>query len=127
MNTVLRTIATAIAVAVAVWLVPGIRLTSDDLVQQGIALVGVALLIGVVNGVVKPFAKAVGFCFIVLTLGLFLFVINALMLMLASWLAGVMGLAFHVDGFWPALWGSIIISLVAALVGGVLGVENKGK
>ena len=65
--------------------------------------------------------KVLGACLIVLTLGFFLLVINALMLQLTSWLAGVFGLGFHVDGFWPAFWGALIISVVGALLGGLLG------
>lgn len=118
MNLVIRLAVTALATAIAVWLVPGISLTGEN---QVLTLIGVALVIGVVNAVVKPFTTALSFCLIVLTMGLFLLVINALMLMLASWLAGTLGLGFQVDGFWPALLGSLVISLVSALLGGGLG------
>ena len=57
---------------------------------------------------------------IVLTLGLMLFVINALMLLLTSWIAGQLDLGFHVDGFWTALWGSIVISLASAILEAIL-------
>ena len=53
---------------------------------------------------------------IVLTLGLMLLVVNALMLMLTSWIAGSLDLGFHVDGFWMALWGSIVISLASMIL-----------
>ena len=125
MNTLLRIIAIAVATAVAVWLVPGISMTSDTTEAKVITLLLVAVLIALVNAIVKPFATALGFCLIVLTLGLFYLVINALMLMLASWLAGQFGIGFQVDGFWPALWGSIVISIVSALTGGLLGVDKK--
>lgn len=124
MNLILKLITGAVATAVAVWLVPGIALDTSDRAESAFTLLAVAALIGLVNAVVKPFAKVIGFCLIVLTLGLFLLVINALMLMLASWLAGNLGLGFSVDGFWPAVWGSIIITIVTALVGGLLGVDK---
>ena len=50
--------------------------------------------------------------FIILTLGLFLLVINALMLMLTGWLAGELDIGFHVDGFWTAVGGAIVITIV---------------
>ena len=128
MNLILKLIAAAVGTAVAVWLVPGISVTATDRMDMVFTLLVVAAIIGVVNAVVKPFAQVVGFCLIILTLGLFLLVINALMLMLVSWLAGNLGIGFAVDGFWSAVIGAIIISIVSALVGGVLGVEkNKAR
>lgn len=125
MNLILKLIAGAVATAVAVWLVPGIVVTASDNVEFVFTLLAVSALIGLVNALVKPFAQVIGFCFIVLTLGLFLLVINALMLMLASWLAGNLGLGFSVDGFWSAVFGSIIITIVTAFVGGILGVDKN--
>lgn len=128
MNLILKLIAGAVGTAVAVWLVPGISITATDKMDIAFTLLVVAAIIGVVNAVVKPFAQVVGFCLIILTLGLFLLVINALMLMLVSWLAGNLGIGFAVDGFWSAVIGAIIISIVSALVGGVLGVDkNKAR
>ncbi len=121
MEFVTRLIATAVATAVAVWLVPGINVTAADTQGKVLTLLGVALVFGVVNGLVAPIVKVLGACLIVLTLGFFLLVINALMLQLTSWGAGVVGLGFHVDGFWPAFWGALIISIVGALLGGLLG------
>ena len=121
-----RLIVTALATAVAVWLVPGITLTSSDLANKVLTLLGVAALFGLVNGVVAPLVKGLRTCFIILTLGVALLVINALMLMLTSWLAGALGLGFDVDGFWAAFWGAIIISVVGALLGGLLGSTRSG-
>lgn len=128
MNLILKLIAAAVGTAVAVWLVPGISITATDNSDIAFTLLAVAAIIGLVNAVVKPFAQVVGFCLIILTLGLFLLVINALMLMLVSWLAGNLGIGFAVDGFWSAVFGAVIISIVSALVGGVLGVDqNKAR
>lgn len=121
MKLALRILATALATALAVWLVPGISLTADTTANKALTLLAVAVILGVVNAVVKPFTQAVSACLIVLTLGLFLLVINALMLMLTSWLSGQVGLGFHVDGFFAALLGSIVISLVSSVVAGLLG------
>ncbi|GAA3107603.1 phage holin family protein [Nonomuraea salmonea] len=73
-----------------------------------------ALIFGVVNAIVKPIVKALGCAIIVLTLGLFLLIINAAMLLLTSWIAGELGIPFHVDNFYPAaFWGAIIVSVVS--------------
>jgi len=79
-------------------------------------LVAVALVFGVVNAVVRPAAKILTFPIIVLTLGLFLFVINGLMLWLTSALSETLGLGFHVRGFWAAFWGALVVSIVNALL-----------
>ncbi|NHB84093.1 phage holin family protein [Tessaracoccus sp. HDW20] len=118
MRFLMRLIVTALATAVAVWLVPGIHLGSDN---QVVTLLLVALIFGLVNAIIKPLVTVVSTCLVVLSLGLFMLVINAGMLLLTSWLAGNFGLGFHVAGFWPALWGSLIISVVGAILGGLLG------
>lgn len=116
-----RLVVTALATAAAVWLVPGITLAGGDNADKAVTLLLVALVFGVVNAVVKPIVSALGTCLVIITFGIFLLVINALMLMLTSWLATQFGIGFHVDGFWPALWGSVIISIVGSVLGGLLG------
>ena len=125
MRVILKWLASAAATALAVWLVPGITLTAADRQGQVLTLLGVAAILGIVNAIVKPIAQVVGFCLVILTLGLFLQVINAAMLSLTSWLSGQLGLGFHVDGFLPALIGSIIISIATALVSSVLGLDEE--
>lgn len=124
MRLILKLLAGAVATGVAVWLVPGITLAPGERQQQAWTLLGVAAIVGAVNAVVKPLAQAAGFCLVVLTLGVFLLVINAGMLLLVSWLADGLGLGFHVDGFWPALFGSIVISVATSGVAALLGVED---
>lgn len=116
MRFLIRTVVTALAVALAAWLIPGITVAGSDLTGKVVTLLAVALIMGLVNAVVKPVVKTLTGCLVILTLGLFLLVINALMLMLVSWLSGQFGLGFSVDGFWPALFGSIIISVVSGLL-----------
>lgn len=125
MKLAVRILATAIATALAVWLLPGLSIEADTTASKALILVVVAVILGVVNAVVKPFTQFVGACLIVLTLGLFLFVINALMLMLTAWVSQQLGFGFYVDGFWWALIGSIIISVVGAGVAGLLGAGKK--
>ncbi|GGP69661.1 MULTISPECIES: phage holin family protein [Streptomyces] len=112
-NFVVKTLANAAALAVAIWLVDNITLTGDSTGKKALTLILVALLFGVVNFIVKPVVKFLSFPLFILTLGLITFVINALMLLLTSWLAGKLDLNFHVEGFWTALLGGLIISIVS--------------
>lgn len=107
----IRFLATAAALWVAARIVPGIHHTGTAL-----ALLGVAAVFGVVNTLIAPIVKLLSLPFIVLSLGLFALVINALMLMFTSWLAIKLGLGFSVDGFVPAFLGSLVISLVSAML-----------
>ncbi|MEU9026102.1 phage holin family protein [Streptomyces sp. NPDC048383] len=113
-NFVVKTVANAAALAVAIWLLSGITL--DDGSSTGrrtLTLILVALVFGLVNFLVKPVVKLLSFPLFVLTLGLFTLVVNALMLLLTSWLAQQFDLSFHVDGFWTAVLGGLIISVVS--------------
>jgi putative membrane protein len=110
-------LATAAGVAVATWLIDGIFFTGpstgqEELKHKVLPLLLVALILGIVSNFVRPVVTFFSIPFIILTLGLFLLVINALMLMLTAWIAGGVGIGFHVDGFWNALAGSIIVTIV---------------
>jgi putative membrane protein len=112
-NFVVKTIANAGALAVAVWLLDKITLTGDNTGKEVWTLILVALVFGLVNFLVKPVLQVLTFPLFILTLGLFTLVVNALMLMLTSWLAGKLDLSFHVEGFWTAVLGGLIISIVS--------------
>jgi putative membrane protein len=113
MNFVVKTIANAGALAVAVWLLDKITLTGDSTVKEVGTLIIVALLFGLVNFLVKPLVKLLSLPLLILTLGLFTLIVNALMLLLTSWLADKLDLSFHVEGFWTAVVGALIISVVS--------------
>ena len=112
-NFVVKTIANAGALAVAVWLLDKITLTGDSTGKKAGTLIIVALIFGLVNFLVKPIVKVLTFPLFILTLGLITLVVNALMLLLTSWLADKFDLSFHVEGFWTAVLGGLIISIVA--------------
>jgi len=112
-NFLVKTLANAAALAVATWLLSGIELTGHDTAARALTLLVVALIFGVVNVIVKPLVKLLSLPLLILTLGLFTLVINALMLMLTSWVAGQLHVHFHVDGFGTAFLGGLIISIVA--------------
>lgn len=109
----IKTLANAAALAVAAWLLTGIVLTGPDTARKTLTLVVVALIFGIVNFVVKPLLKFFSLPLLVLTLGLFTLVINAVLLLLTSWLADRFDLAFHVEGFGTAVLGGLIVSIVA--------------
>ena len=119
-------VANTLAVAAATWLVDGIRVEGPtrwpaELEQKWLTVVAVGVLLGIVSMVVKPVITFLTFPFILLTLGLLLWVINALMLSLAGWLAGELDLGFHVrDFFWAALLGALVVSVVNWLVDSAL-------
>ncbi|MFJ5547081.1 phage holin family protein [Streptomyces sp. NPDC093225] len=112
-NFLVKTLANAAALAVAIWLVADITLTGDSTGRKALTLILVALVFGLVNIIVKPVVKLLSFPLFVLTLGLFTLVVNALMLLLTSWLCDKLDLSFHVEGFWTAVVGGLIISVVS--------------
>jgi putative membrane protein len=116
MRFVLWLVANAFALLVAIWLFDGISLTADTRTDRVIQLLITGGIFGVINSLVKPVLQILSIPFIVVTLGLFLIVINALMLLLTSKIADTLDLGFHVDGFWTAVWGAIVISLVGIVV-----------
>ncbi|MBB6628125.1 phage holin family protein [Nocardioides sp. KIGAM211] len=123
-------VTTAIALAVAAWVFDGIRFTgpihgSAEIKHKLLPLLLVALILGLVSATVKPLLKIVSIPFIVLTLGLFLVVINAAMLGLTGWLADGLGIGFHVRGFWTAVGGAIVITLVTWVVDRLIGPDER--
>ncbi|RFU82542.1 phage holin family protein [Streptomyces triticagri] len=112
-NFVVKTIANSAALAVAIWLLDKITLTGNSTPRKVLTLILVALVFGLVNWLVKPVVKVLTFPLFILTLGLITLVVNALMLLLTSWLADKLSLSFHVEGFWTAVLGGLIISIVS--------------
>ena len=112
---------TAAAVAVAAWLFDDIwfdgpTMGMDEVQEKILPLLLVSLILGAVSVFVEPVVKVLSLPFIVLTVGLFLLVINAAMLLLTAWIAGRLDIGFHVEGFWTALLGSIVITVVNSFI-----------
>lgn len=118
-NFIIRLIINAIALGVAAWAITGIEVSSLAV------LLWVALIFGLVNALIKPIVAFLTCPLVALTLGLFTIVINALMLLLTNYLANQFGLAFTVDSFWSAVWGSLIISIVSIVLNVVLSDDKK--
>ena len=120
-NLIIKLLANAVALAIAAWLISGITIQGATTGRRVLTLLIVAAIFGLVNAVVKPIVKLLSLPFIILTLGLLIFVINAAMLLLTSWITGKLDVQFHVDGFWPAaLLGSLVITVVGMLLNAVL-------
>ena len=106
-----RLLVNAAALWVATQVVYGVTFDGGPL-----PMLGVALVFGVVNALLRPVAKILTFPIIIVTLGIFALVINGLMLWLTSSLSSALGLGFHVSGFWAAFWGAIVVSLVSLVL-----------
>jgi putative membrane protein len=100
----------AVALAVAVWLLPGIYVEDGN---AWIAVAVMALIFGLVNALIRPLVRFLTCLINVITLGLFTLVINAAMLLLSSWIAQQLDIRFRVDGFLWALVGALIIGVVS--------------
>lgn len=122
-----RWLINAIALLAAAFVVPGIRLTASATspgLNEWMTLAVVALIFGLINAIIRPIVFFLTLPLTLLTLGLFTFVINALMLMLTSRIAQALALGFRVDGFVAALLGALVISVVGFLLGRLLSVER---
>jgi len=111
MRFLIRLLVNAAALWVATRLVPGVTFDGGTL-----PFLGVALVFGVVNAFIRPVMQVLTFPLILVTLGLFLLVVNGLMLWLTSSLSASLGLGFHVTGFWAAFWGAIVVSLTSLML-----------
>jgi putative membrane protein len=115
-----RLLAGAVALAVAAWVVDGISVGPGTTGERAVTLLAVAVIFGLVNAVVRPIVRLFTLPLFVVTLGLFTFVVNALMLLLTAWIGEQFELAFEVDGFVAALVGALVISVVSFLINLVL-------
>jgi putative membrane protein len=116
MRLILRLLVNAAALAVATFLLSGISLTAPTTQGRVVTLLVVALIFGVLNAVLRPIFKLVTLPLLLLTLGLFLLVINAVMLLLTSWVSTRVDLGWSVDGFGTAVLGALIVSVVSFLL-----------
>ena len=111
----------AVGLWVAGLLVSGITLGEGKFGSKFATIVLVAIVFGIINAVVKPIAKLLSFPFIILTLGLFTFIVNAFMLQLTEWISGPLGLSFTIDHFfWDAVLGALVVTIVSIVLNWVL-------
>lgn len=116
MGFLIRLAITAVALWITTLIVPGVEVIGRNGFNTVFTLVVVALIFGVVNAVLKPVVKVFGCVFYLLTLGLFALVVNALLFLLTDLIARGLDLSFHVNGFWAAFWGAIVVAVVSWLI-----------
>jgi putative membrane protein len=116
---IMRIMINALAIAAAIKLVSGIEFTGE---WWKIIIIG--LIFGIVNTLIKPIVTLFSLPLIILTLGIFTLVVNALMLLLTAYFSEPFGLGLQISGFWPAFWGSIIVSIVSLLLSWISGVNR---
>lgn len=119
---IVSTIVTAIALAITVMVLPSVSITGDN---QALALVVVSVVFGVVNGLIKPVVKLLSLPISLMTLGLFTFVINGVMLLLTAAISSNFGATLKIDTFPPdlslgALWMAIVAAVVLTVVRGIV-------
>ena len=121
MHRVVRWLINAIALLAAAFVVPGIHLSASGRpgFNEWVTLAIVAAIFGVINAIIRPVVVLLTLPLTIITLGLFVFVVNALMLMLTSRLARAFDLGFRVDGFGAALLGALVIAVVSFILGRV--------
>lgn len=122
MSFVLSLLVNMAALWVATRVVPGV--THDG---SWLTLIVVAVVFGVVNTFVGAITKVLTFPIVVVTLGLFLLVINGLMLWLTSRIADALDLGFSVSGFWPAFWGALVVSVVSTVLGWMVAASDRER
>jgi putative membrane protein len=124
MKLLIRWVISALALFAAAWLVPGIRVEETGLV----VFAAMAVILGLVNAIVRPLLKLLTCPLILLTLGLFVLVINGLTLWLASSVAvNWFNVGFYVDGFWPAFLGALIVSVVTVILSALVREDDPGR
>ncbi len=119
---VLRWVINAAGLFAAVWIVPGI-----EYLGEWTGILWLALIIGLLNALVRPLLKFLTCPLIILTLGLFTIVINTVMLLLTRTIGQSLGIGLMVDGFWSAVLGSLVMSVVSIVMSVIFRDELKGK
>jgi putative membrane protein len=111
-----RVVLNAVAVWMATVLVGGVEVTARTTAGSVGALLAVGAIFGLVNAVIRPVVKLLSLPLVLLTLGLFALVVNALLFWLTAEVSQAVGAPFEVDGFWAAFWGAIVVGLVSWLL-----------
>jgi putative membrane protein len=117
MGVIIRLLITAVSLWIATLVIDGITLTTSSIPGKVGTLLAVAAIFGIINAVLRPIIKAIGCGLYVLTLGFIAVVVNGLLFLLASWIAGRLDLPFHVSDFWPtAVLGALLVGIVSWLL-----------
>ena len=122
-------IVTGLALWITALILPGMHLgeNSATVLTQVLTIGAIALILALINTIVKPLLSFLAFPITCVTLGLFQLVINTLMLLLASWVSGLVGLTLEFDSFWWALLAGVIIGILSAIVEAVTGLGERSE
>ncbi len=124
MKLIIRWAITALALFAAAWVVPGIHVDGSG----WIVYAAMAVILSLANAFVRPLLSLLTCPLILLTLGIFTLVINAVTLLVASALANnVFNVGFYVDGFWPAFWGALIVSVVSVVLNAIVHDDDEAE
>jgi|ERR1035437_3563622 putative membrane protein len=115
MGFLIRLVVNAIALIAVAYIVPGIHVYGFG------GAVLAALILGIVNAVIRPILIIISLPISILTLGLFVLVINALLF----WFVGALHVGLYVDGFWPAFWGALVMAIVSGLLSMLTGRDER--
>jgi putative membrane protein len=118
MKLIIRWVIITLSLAIAAWIVPGI--TVEPEANAILLLAAMAIVLGFINAFIRPLLNLLSCGCIMVTMGLFLLVTNALAFWFAGYIANLVGIGFFIDSFWSALIGSIIVSVVSFVLSLVL-------
>lgn len=125
MNLLIRWAISALSLFAAAWLVPGIHVDDG---RGWMVYAAMAVILSLVNALIRPLLKLMTCPLILLTLGLFTLVINALTLLMSAALANnVFNFGFYIEGFWPAFWGAIIVSITSVVLNTIVGDDKDDR
>ncbi len=129
MGIVVRIVITAVALWISTLVLSGITIDTPSTPKKVGTLLAVAVIFGIVNAIIRPIVKTVGCAFYILTLGLIALVVNGVLFLLTSWIAGRLTLPFHVNGFLTAVLGALIVGVVSWVLNMVIPdkIKNGGR
>lgn len=120
-NILIKVLVNAVAIWVATAVIPGVEVSGNGTGRTVLTLIIVGAIFGVVNAIIKPVVALFSFPFYILTLGLFAFVVNALMLEIVAWLSDQLDISFTIDDFfWSAIGAAVVVTFVNMVLNLVL-------
>jgi putative membrane protein len=122
MRFIIKLIINALALWFTTLIVSGVTVTpyAPGELETILTYLLIALIFGLVNGIVGTAIRIVAFPLYILTLGLIAFVVNALLLLLVSWISSKLGFGLHVADFWSGFWGAVVLAIISWIMGLIL-------
>ena len=119
MRFLIRLIINALALWFTTFIVSGVTVKpyASGQIPTILTYLLIALIFGIVNGILGTFIRVIAFPLYVLTLGLLALVVNALLLLLVAWISSLLGFGLYIDGFWAGFWGAIVLAIISWLMG----------